>query len=85
MCRIYVDENKDTGEFNIHMETGGNNMEFIESCFTEESVHAALITTIDEKLGKFLSFDDEIVHTETYGNGIYKETAKISVIKYLEN
>ena len=82
--RIFVDQNVITGEFNINMETGGMQMEHIDSCFTEESVHATLITLIDEKLGKFLSYDDYIIHTETFGHGWYKTKEKISVIEYLE-
>ena len=81
MTRIYVDELKGNG-FNIYLEDG-KSLEPIETCFTEESVHATLITLIDERLGEFLMPYNRIIHTEI-GDAGTEIVADISVAEYLE-
>lgn len=82
MTTIYVDELEGNG-FNIYLGTDGKSLEPIESCFTEEAVHATLITLIDERLGKFLMPYHRIIHTEIGDAGTIV-VSDISVIEYME-
>ena len=81
MAIIYVDELKDNG-FNIYLDNGSPTLETIESVCTEEAAHATVITLIDERVGKFLSPEDYILHTII--NDDVCTTHKITVEEYLE-
>ena len=84
---ILVDKYLDTGEFKIHFHpVDERDVYLIDSCYSEEAVHASIIDIVHNNIGKSLSGKDKILFSEfDYYEGEVLTWTNIYIIDYLEN
>ena len=85
--KILVDKYLDTREIKIHFQPADEKKVYlIDSCYSEEAVHATITDIVHDNIGRSLSGKDYILYSEyDYYEGELQTWTNIYLIDYLEN